>query len=81
VQGTDEVTHCPDCGHQIRVDRRYVTWCDKCDWNLDPSPPNDHTPAWRLRLEHKLADALYRELERGRIHRPGWYSGSTRAGL
>lgn len=72
MQGTDEVTHCPDCGHQIRVDRRYVTWCDKCDWNLDPSPPLDHTPAWRLRLEHKLADALYRELETGTIHRAGW---------
>jgi hypothetical protein len=66
------VTNCPDCGHQIRVESRYVTWCDQCDWNVDPSPPADHTPAWRLRLEHKLADALYRELESGRIQRPGW---------
>jgi len=64
------VTNCPDCGRQIRVESRYVTWCDQCDWNVDPSPPADHTPAWRLRLEHKLADALYRELERGRIQRP-----------
>jgi Zn-dependent protease with chaperone function len=72
VQTAEEVTNCPQCGHQIRVERRYVTWCDRCDWNVDPTPPLDHTPAWRLRLEHKLADALYRELETGGIHRPGW---------
>jgi Zn-dependent protease with chaperone function len=81
VQGTDEVTNCPDCGHQIRVDRRYVTWCDKCDWNLDPTPLNDPTPAWRLKLEHRLAESLYRELESGAVHRPGWDAARVAAHL
>lgn len=81
MQSAEEVTRCPECGHQIRVERRYVTWCDRCDWNLDPSPPIDHTPAWRLRLEHKLADALYRELETGSIHRPGWDAARVAAHL
>ncbi|TDD27570.1 hypothetical protein E1218_09925 [Kribbella turkmenica] len=72
MQSAGEVTNCPECGHQIRVDRRYVTWCDKCDWNVDPSPVEDSTPAWRLKLEHRLAESLYRELETGAVHRPGW---------
>jgi Zn-dependent protease with chaperone function len=49
-----------------------VTWCDKCDWNVDPTPPDHPSPAWRLKLEHRLADTLYRELETGAEHRPGW---------
>ncbi|TCC36876.1 M48 family metalloprotease [Kribbella sindirgiensis] len=72
MQRTDEISNCPECGHQIRVDRRYVTWCDKCDWNVDPTPNEDRTPPWRLRLEQRLAEALYRELETGHVRRPGW---------
>jgi Zn-dependent protease with chaperone function len=72
VQHTDEATSCPDCGHRIRVHPRYVTWCDRCDWNVDPSPGENHTPPWRLRLEHRLAESLYRELETGTVQRPGW---------
>ena len=72
MQHAEEIADCPDCGHQIRVDRRYVTWCDKCDWNVDPTPREDHTPPWRLRLEQRLADSLYRELETGKLRRPGW---------
>jgi Zn-dependent protease with chaperone function len=55
------------------VDPRYVTWCDKCDWNVDPTATDaPQPPAWRQRLEQRLADTLYRELEHGAIHRPGW---------
>jgi Zn-dependent protease with chaperone function len=72
VQRADQIINCPECGHQLRSDRRYVTWCDRCDWNVDPTPREDHTPPWRLRLEHRLAESLYRELETGSVHRPGW---------
>ncbi|WP_405062023.1 M48 family metalloprotease [Kribbella sp. NBC_01505] len=81
MQSVEETTTCPDCGHRIRVDRRYVTWCEKCDWNVDPTPLLDPTPAWRLRLEQRLADSLYRELEQGAIHRPGWDAARIGAGL
>lgn len=68
---TDEgVTRCPRCNHQIRVDRRYVTWCDRCDWNVDPEPPPQQYPAWRHKLEHRLAETLHRELDRGSVRRP-----------
>jgi Zn-dependent protease with chaperone function len=54
------------------VDPQYVTWCDQCDWNVDPTGTTQKVPSWRQRLEHRLADTLYRELEQGAIHRPGW---------
>jgi hypothetical protein len=25
---------CPDCNHVIEVIKGYVTWCEKCNWNL-----------------------------------------------
>ncbi|HZX01890.1 M48 family metallopeptidase, partial [Kribbella sp.] len=81
MQSAEEITTCPNCGHRIRVDRRYVTWCDKCDWNVDPTPPPDQTPAWRLRLEHRLAESLYRELQKPGLHRPGWDAARISAHL
>jgi Zn-dependent protease with chaperone function len=81
VQTEEAVTRCPQCAHQIRVDKRYVTWCDRCDWNVDPSPLDRTYPAWRQKLEHRLADTLYRELERGAVHRPGWDAARVAAYL
>ncbi|MEV5964763.1 M48 family metallopeptidase [Kribbella sp. NPDC051952] len=72
MQSAEETTNCPDCGHQIRVNPRYVTWCEHCDWNVDPTPVVDQTPAWRLAIEHRLANSLYGELAKGEVHRPGW---------
>jgi len=69
---TEGVTRCPQCNQQIPVDPRTVTWCDKCDWNVDPTPADRPSPAWRLKLEHVLANRLYRELETGEVHRIGW---------
>jgi Zn-dependent protease with chaperone function len=63
---------CPECGHAIPVEKKFVAWCDQCEWNVDPLGEPYPPPAWRTRLEHRVADALYRELEHGRIQRPGW---------
>ncbi|GAA1666456.1 hypothetical protein GCM10009745_05850 [Kribbella yunnanensis] len=41
----------------------------------------DLTPAWRLRVEQRLVDSLYRELERGAIHRPSWDAARITANL
>lgn len=72
MQTEQGVIHCPQCAHAIPTDKRYVTWCDECDWNVDPTGAEQaRQPAWRQRVEHRLADTLYRELEQGTIHRPG----------
>ncbi|MEV8374631.1 M48 family metalloprotease [Kribbella sp. NPDC056861] len=65
-------TRCPQCGQQVPQDAQYVTWCDRCDWNVDPTGPTEQQSAWRRRLEHRLTDTLYAELQRGAIQRPGW---------
>jgi Zn-dependent protease with chaperone function len=34
-------TKCPNCGKNIPYSKEYATWCDSCEWNLQPSkPPN-----------------------------------------
>ena len=75
------VMRCPRCTHQFRTEPGFVTWCDKCEWNVDPTSPDQQDPAWRLKLEHKLAEVLYRELEQGQVHRPGWGAARVTAYL
>lgn len=29
---------CPGCGASIQVFPAFVTWCEACDWNVDPGP-------------------------------------------
>ncbi|MBE8474305.1 M48 family metallopeptidase [Streptomyces justiciae] len=33
------VQPCPQCGVEIRGDRRFTVWCAACDWNVDPQGP------------------------------------------
>lgn len=48
------VQSCPECGAEIRTDRRFVAWCAACDWNVDPGQPE--TPTGRLEvLRRRLA--------------------------
>jgi Zn-dependent protease with chaperone function len=30
---------CPQCGRTLSGDSRYTLWCQDCEWNLDPTPP------------------------------------------
>src|SRR5260221_4692400 len=34
--GATATTACPHCGATLPTDPRYVTWCDSCDWNVEP---------------------------------------------
>ncbi len=68
---------CPACGHEILVDRRFVPWCDACEWNVDVGvpPPSTHrldrlvsgvsgTLASRLAAREDLASASGRRFGR-----------------
>jgi Zn-dependent protease with chaperone function len=33
------VQTCPQCGEPLPPSGGYVTWCDACNWNVDPTPP------------------------------------------
>jgi hypothetical protein len=54
------LTYCPQCGHQLPSDPRYVTWCDRCDWNVDPTPAELPPDSWGLQVEPvTTAPSLY----------------------
>ncbi|MBC2904299.1 M48 family metallopeptidase [Streptomyces cupreus] len=39
---TKETTQpCPQCGAEIRADGRFTVWCAACDWNVDPTRPEE----------------------------------------
>ncbi len=58
---TGAQTTCPQCGSTIDVDPGYVTWCDRCHWNVRPSTPA--RPASFLASRYaEFGDALGRGL-------------------
>lgn len=46
---------CPECGTILPVHHGYVTWCDRCGWNLKPEVISD---------SRTLFDEIYRKLSR-----------------
>lgn len=36
TEGSVQTIHCPNCNNEIIVTANYVTWCDKCNWNILP---------------------------------------------
>ncbi|MEQ7052400.1 M48 family metallopeptidase [Paenibacillus alvei] len=42
--------YCPECGHKMESVPGYVTWCEECNWNIDP----DCRPISSLGLVERL---------------------------
>ncbi|MBM7787008.1 M48 family metalloprotease [Tenggerimyces flavus] len=66
---------CPECGVGLRTtDPRFVKWCDRCDWGLDPSkqPTKDTRVArYRRRAEERLVRSLFEEVRDRQELKPG----------
>lgn len=45
---------CPNCGNQLIVNEGYITWCDKCYWNINPDVYNLH--------KKKIFDVAYHNI-------------------
>jgi Zn-dependent protease with chaperone function len=59
---------CPQCSAALTVDPHWPTWCDACDWGLDPNPENAprHGPVsrwWRTRL-NRISEREHQRLVR-----------------
>ncbi|MFE4632111.1 M48 family metallopeptidase [Streptomyces sp. NPDC056773] len=70
VGATDapEARPCPECGTEVTVHARYVTWCAACDWNVDPGAPDPERGRLakvRRRLAARHGEQLAEEIERG----------------
>ncbi|MSQ10438.1 MAG: hypothetical protein EXR52_05465 [Dehalococcoidia bacterium] len=64
---------CPRCQTTIPVYSGYVTWCDACQWNVQPEAPfPDGGPFARIyrRLGQRLGDGMLRDLRAGADLRP-----------
>ncbi|WP_053853186.1 M48 family metallopeptidase [Streptomyces sp. NRRL B-24085] len=62
------VSSCPQCGGQIRTDRRFTTWCAACDWNVDPQGPGERKrglASVRHRIAQHYGELLFTELRAG----------------
>jgi Zn-dependent protease with chaperone function len=61
---------CPQCGAALTAIPRYVTWCDRCEWNLAGANPHPHgsenlVDRWLARL---VAAAARRRHDRLAAH-------------
>ncbi len=66
---------CPQCGEKIPVYTGYVTWCDKCGWNVHPSakaPARDFLSSIYDRLGRKRSQVLLEQVMRAKSLRPTW---------
>jgi Zn-dependent protease with chaperone function len=63
---------CPSCGNAIEVDKRYVVWCDKCDWNLDPGSETNagERSGRRASQARDKGERLHIELKKSQLVRP-----------
>ncbi|MDQ0763415.1 M48 family metallopeptidase [Streptomyces canus] len=62
------VSSCPQCGVEIRTDRRFTTWCAACEWNVDPQGPGEEKrgpAAVRRRIAQHYGELLFTELRAG----------------
>lgn len=79
--GEEIVSSCPQCGVEIRSDRRFTTWCAACDWNVDPQGPDRQKRGLdgvRRRIAQRYGVRLFDELSGEGGDRPG---GRTVPGL
>lgn len=63
---------CPQCQNTIPVDRRYVTWCERCGWNVNPLQDKKKLSAFEkvyTSLGKHSGDGLFHELEGKPLHR------------
>ncbi|MET3696906.1 hypothetical protein SAMN05877753_101517 [Bacillus oleivorans] len=60
AQHSSETKTCPQCKKQMPVASEYITWCEYCDYNVNPAIPEESTPITRLyeRLGERLGTAI-----------------------
>jgi len=78
---SDTLTHCPNCGAKLTEHPLEVTWCDACNWNIDPNekpPAPGSLNALATHLNEKHARALRDDVLAHPEARPG---RDTRAAL
>ena len=69
----DTAQICPKCGATIPVYEGFVTWCDRCGWNLQPvrpPAPRNVVKSVYASMGRRLSDQLYVEVAAAPSLRP-----------
>ncbi|MBN9389526.1 MAG: M48 family metallopeptidase [Chloroflexi bacterium] len=75
---------CPSCYTKIPVYKGFVTWCDNCNWNVNPyvaAKPKNIFEAFYENLGSKLSNSLYKEIASREAPRPTLTKGKISAYL
>ncbi|WP_243297851.1 M48 family metallopeptidase [Bacillus litorisediminis] len=64
---SSETKTCPQCQKQMPAASEYITWCEYCDYNVNPTIPEESTPITRLyeRLGERLGESLVENIKEG----------------
>lgn len=69
-----ETTPCPRCGALMPTSPQFTTWCDQCEYNIDPIKENEEQPSAyeRIysRLNHKLGKSLFEQVKQEKLFKP-----------
>ncbi|MCX7749915.1 MAG: M48 family metallopeptidase [Clostridia bacterium] len=65
---------CKQCGTDLEVNPGYITWCEHCDWNIDPTSEVPRKKAifhrFNMFLGKKFSKNLYNEINQSDRFRP-----------
>src|SRR5437016_4013221 len=65
---------CPNCGDHLPVNPGYVTWCEVCNWNIQPHQeigPRNTFESFYAALGQKLGQVLFNQLAQQPVLKPG----------
>ncbi|MEV4440915.1 M48 family metalloprotease [Streptomyces sp. NPDC049577] len=71
----ENVRACPECGAEVRTDRRFTAWCAACDWNVDPGGPEKEAgrpEELRQASARRHGERLSAEVAAGGTPTSGW---------
>src|SRR5512147_1183693 len=73
IQLPDSSQICPHCGAPLVVEPGYVTWCDRCNWNVLPERlSHGRVEALYDSLGERLGQKLFDEIKQKRSLKPQW---------
>lgn len=70
-----EAAECPSCHATIAVHFGYVTWCDRCGWNiqpLEPTGPRSLVESLCAAIGRGLSQKLLEDAAGASVLRPSW---------
>ena len=61
----EEKELCPQCGSTMPVNTGFVTWCEECDWNVQPledQTSDSLIASIYLRLNRRMSESLFTQM-------------------